>query len=191
MSRIIELGRDLTIIIVKGGGGLVIHCSAIITFVKRRQSSNSHLLEYTLSLKYTTFRIYTLSNTQAFDMSADGSSPQQPFVPGGAYRGSPVPLSIPSYTMPHVSHDTIILAATHPTHQQSDPRDDGFFISDFYAFNYLLKGLGKSQTWLTKAVSKFLPSEFYPLVIIYLDLEMGYLGLLSISCLVISRKSAP
>lgn len=31
----------------------------------------------------------------------------------------------------------------------ADPAKDGSFISDFYAFNYLLKGEGQEQTWLT------------------------------------------
>ncbi len=31
----------------------------------------------------------------------------------------------------------------------ASPRADGWFFSDFYAFNYLLKGLGHSQKWFT------------------------------------------
>jgi hypothetical protein len=102
-----------------------------------------------------------------------------------------VPLSIPSYAMPHVFDDTIILAATHPGPHQSNPTSDGWFISDFYAFNYLLKGLGKSQTWLTRAVSTFLSPTFYPLTILSFYLEKGHLALPCTVRLVISRKSVP
>ena len=97
-------------------------------------------------------------------------------------------LSIPSYTMPKVYDDTIILAATHPGPHQSKKDADGFFISDFYAFNYLLKGLGKSQTWLTRAVSIFLSPTFYPLTILSFYLKKGYLALPCTVCLVISRR---
>ncbi|KAJ5800020.1 uncharacterized protein N7518_002088 [Penicillium psychrosexuale] len=45
-------------------------------------------------------------------------------------------------TVPVVHDNTIILAATHPTLSTADSIDDGWFISDFYAFNYLLRGLG-------------------------------------------------
>jgi hypothetical protein len=54
-----------------------------------------------------------------------------------------------SSTVPVVHENTIILGATHPTLSTASPKDDGWFISDFYAFNYLFKGLGMEQTWLT------------------------------------------
>ncbi|KAJ5846043.1 hypothetical protein N7534_009712 [Penicillium rubens] len=54
-----------------------------------------------------------------------------------------------SSTVPVVHENTIILGVTHPTLSTASPKDDGWFISDFYAFNYLFKGLGMQQTWLT------------------------------------------
>ncbi|PKK43357.1 hypothetical protein CI102_14133 [Trichoderma harzianum] len=53
-------------------------------------------------------------------------------------------------TPPVVYDDSIIIAATHPN-LQGNPVIDGSFLSDFYAFNYLLKGLGSEQIWLTAA----------------------------------------
>lgn len=55
--------------------------------------------------------------------------------------------------LPHCPH----YPSQHPNHRDrvygitktyTDPRLDGWFFSDFFAFNYLLKGLGSSQTWL-------------------------------------------
>ncbi|KAK0701736.1 hypothetical protein B0T26DRAFT_744763 [Lasiosphaeria miniovina] len=43
-------------------------------------------------------------------------------------------------TFPCVFDNTIIVAATHPTVSTGSQFDDGWFLSDFYAFNYLLKG---------------------------------------------------
>ncbi|KAL1906433.1 hypothetical protein Sste5344_007762 [Sporothrix stenoceras] len=54
-------------------------------------------------------------------------------------------------TPPRITPKTRIIAAAHPTSISADPRDDGWFISDFYAFNYLLYGQGQSQVWLTAA----------------------------------------
>lgn len=56
-------------------------------------------------------------------------------------------------TPPVVYEDTYIVAAAHPNSQQANPTEDGWFLSDFYAFNYLFKGLGAGQVWLTAAVS--------------------------------------
>ncbi|KAJ5710637.1 hypothetical protein N7488_004793 [Penicillium malachiteum] len=56
-----------------------------------------------------------------------------------------------STTVPVVQENTIIVAATHPNLRAGDPTEDGWFLSDFYAFNYLFKGLGRKQVWLTAA----------------------------------------
>lgn len=56
-----------------------------------------------------------------------------------------------SNTLPCIHDNTIILAATHPNIATANPKKDGWFVSDFYAFNLLLKGAGGSQTWLTAA----------------------------------------
>ncbi|CAG8417283.1 unnamed protein product [Penicillium salamii] len=83
------------------------------------------------------------------------STEQQPLVKGGHMRSpSDLPTTFISSTMPVVYENTIILAATHPNLKSAHPKRDGWFISDFYAFNYLLKGQGQKQTWLTAADPK-------------------------------------
>ncbi|CAG8326604.1 unnamed protein product [Penicillium salamii] len=80
------------------------------------------------------------------------STQQQPLVKGGHMRSpSDLPATFTSSTIPCVYENTIILAATHPSIRTAHPSEDGWFISDFYAFNYLLKGQGQKQTWLTAA----------------------------------------
>ncbi|KAL2760219.1 hypothetical protein ACRALDRAFT_1067179 [Sodiomyces alcalophilus JCM 7366] len=69
---------------------------------------------------------------------------QKPLVIGGE-------ASFISSTPPVVEENTIIIAAASPTVTAGHPQSDGWFLSDFYAFNYLLKGLGSSQLWLTAA----------------------------------------
>ncbi|KAI9155169.1 hypothetical protein HJFPF1_07745 [Paramyrothecium foliicola] len=71
-------------------------------------------------------------------------------------------------TLPEIFDNTIIIAAASPSIRTAHARDkDGWFLSDFYAFNYLLKGAGlqgteeiqvdgkltevQGQTWLTAA----------------------------------------
>ena len=64
-----------------------------------------------------------------------------------------VPSLFISSTPPVIHDNTIIVAVTHPNVQTGAQTRDGWFLSDFYAFNYLLKGLGSRKTWLTAAVS--------------------------------------
>ncbi|KXG48187.1 uncharacterized protein PGRI_020570 [Penicillium griseofulvum] len=68
---------------------------------------------------------------------------------GYARRQDKSPSMFISSTVPIVHENTIILAVTQPTLSTAGPQEDGWLISDFYAFNYLLKGLGMKQTWLT------------------------------------------
>ncbi|KAJ5530828.1 hypothetical protein N7527_004221 [Penicillium freii] len=91
------------------------------------------------------------------------STQQQPLVKGGHMRSpSDLPVTYTSSTVPCVYEDTIILAATHPSIKSAHPSRDGWFISDFYAFNYLLKGQGQKQTWLTAADPKKLIQKYGP-----------------------------
>jgi hypothetical protein len=83
----------------------------------------------------------------------------QPLVIGGVFNQDrypggavPPPASFISTTPPVIEKDTIIIAVSSPNVQKGHPKWDGWFLSDFYAFNYLLKGLGSSQVWLTAAV---------------------------------------
>ncbi|KAI1820452.1 hypothetical protein F4861DRAFT_59446 [Xylaria intraflava] len=78
---------------------------------------------------------------------------RQPLVPGGR-NYLPTTSSQTSYltrTVPFVHPKCYILAAASPTTSQSNPTRDGWFLSDFFAFNALLKGIGSGQTWLTVA----------------------------------------
>ncbi|KAF7561357.1 hypothetical protein G7046_g2789 [Stylonectria norvegica] len=81
----------------------------------------------------------------------------QPLVAGGVIgsqrfdhgdEGAP---SYISHTLPEIYDNTIIVAATHPNVFHGHPNRDGWFLSDFYAFNYLLKGACGDQVWLTAA----------------------------------------
>ncbi|KAJ5959520.1 uncharacterized protein N7479_006670 [Penicillium vulpinum] len=88
------------------------------------------------------------------------SSPQ-PLVQGGhAHQPDELPSMFISSTVPAVDENTIILGATHPTLSTGNPIHDGWFISDFYAFNFLLKGLGMEQTWLTAAEPEKLVQKY-------------------------------
>ncbi|KAK3938389.1 hypothetical protein QBC46DRAFT_460248 [Diplogelasinospora grovesii] len=90
-------------------------------------------------------------------------STRQPLVRGGHLYDPPrAPKTFISSTLPEVYENTIIVAATHPTVRTSHAiHGDGWFLSDFYAFNYLLNGVGHpgdkdrnvpGQVWLTAAV---------------------------------------
>ncbi|KAK3360824.1 hypothetical protein B0T24DRAFT_123681 [Lasiosphaeria ovina] len=77
---------------------------------------------------------------------------RNPLVEGGTHKGlSTHPKTFATHTFPAIHENTIIVAATHPTVHTGDQKKDGWFLSDFYAFNYLLKGSVADQTWLTAA----------------------------------------
>ncbi|KAJ6024830.1 hypothetical protein N7540_005627 [Penicillium herquei] len=91
------------------------------------------------------------------------TSSQKPRVVGGHGKNPALrPSLFFSTTVPVIYSNTIIVAATHPNIKTANPRDDGWFISDFYAFNFLLKGLGAKQTWLTAADPHKLVAEYGP-----------------------------
>ncbi|KAI1371195.1 hypothetical protein F4677DRAFT_464445 [Hypoxylon crocopeplum] len=52
-------------------------------------------------------------------------------------------------TPPEVYEDSMILAVVAPTLSRIEKFDEEWFHADFYAFNYLFKGLGSRQRWLT------------------------------------------
>ncbi|KAK3338603.1 hypothetical protein B0T25DRAFT_508455 [Lasiosphaeria hispida] len=78
-------------------------------------------------------------------------------VDGGVHKGMSPPYpdeergTFLIHTPPVIYDDTIVVAATHPTVASGHQKDDGWFLSDFYAFNYLLKGSVADQVWLTAA----------------------------------------
>lgn len=82
---------------------------------------------------------------------------QQPLVRGDVYEQEwhqhGLEPSFVTMTPPDIDHNTMIVAAASPSVTEGSPSLDGWFLSDFYAFNYLFKGLGHSQTWLAAAVS--------------------------------------
>src|ERR1700728_3776145 len=54
-----------------------------------------------------------------------------------------------THTVPDIREDAIILAVCGvPNIDEADPEDDGWFFSDFFAFNYLLRRLRTSQVWI-------------------------------------------
>ena len=61
-----------------------------------------------------------------------------------------------THTVLDVRPDTRIVAICAVTDDgnTADPTEDGWLISEFYAFNYLLKGTGAKQTWLSAADAK-------------------------------------
>jgi hypothetical protein len=76
---------------------------------------------------------------------------------GGAHKEMSAPYpdnergTFVTHTFPCVFDNTIVVAATHPTVSTGSQFEDGWFLSDFYAFNYLLKGSVADQVWLTAA----------------------------------------
>ncbi|KAK0715934.1 hypothetical protein B0H67DRAFT_645620 [Lasiosphaeris hirsuta] len=77
---------------------------------------------------------------------------RNPLVAGGTYKGySSHPMTFLTHTLPAIHENAIIVAATHPTVQTGNQTKDGWFLSDLYAFNYLLNGSVADQTWLTAA----------------------------------------
>ncbi|KAK4143418.1 uncharacterized protein C8A04DRAFT_12323 [Dichotomopilus funicola] len=86
---------------------------------------------------------------------------QNPLVGGGTHKGlSPAPKTFITHTFPTIHQNTIIVAATHPTVQTGEQTRDGWFLSDFYAFNYLLNGSAEDQTWLTAAKPERLVEKY-------------------------------
>lgn len=67
-----------------------------------------------------------------------------------------------STTVPLIHEDTIVVAATHPNFKEANPKLDGWFVLNFYAFNFSLKGLGGHQTWLTAADLQKLVDSYGP-----------------------------
>ncbi|KAK3360862.1 hypothetical protein B0T24DRAFT_643653 [Lasiosphaeria ovina] len=85
---------------------------------------------------------------------------RNPLVAGGTHKGSSHPKTFATHTFPAIHENTIIVAATHPTVQTGDQQKDGWFLSDFYAFNYLLNGCVADQTWLTAAKPETLVEKY-------------------------------
>lgn len=63
---------------------------------------------------------------------------------------------------PRIQQNTIILGICGLDVEASNPEDDGWFVSDYYAFNYLLHGMGSRQTWLSAVSPEELLSRYGP-----------------------------
>ena len=74
---------------------------------------------------------------------------RQSLVPGGHLEDAQLPLTYISQTPPAIHPGSYILAVV--STPVSDLPSDDWFLSDFYAFNYLFNGLGSEQKWLTVA----------------------------------------
>lgn len=75
------------------------------------------------------------------------SSTTQP--PGEViHQKSTLRTSFNIWTVPDIPRDAIIVAAAAPDFETASPKQDGWMISDMYAFNYLLKKASSNQTWL-------------------------------------------
>ncbi|EXF76499.1 hypothetical protein CFIO01_09153 [Colletotrichum fioriniae PJ7] len=61
------------------------------------------------------------------------------------------PPSFVTKTPPNIDDNTVIVAVASPDLETGVQSRNGRFLSDFYAFDHLFKGLGHSQTWLTAA----------------------------------------
>ncbi|KAH7313615.1 hypothetical protein B0I35DRAFT_513260 [Stachybotrys elegans] len=70
----------------------------------------------------------------------NGLRTDEPF-PGALFSATTNP--------PDVQPNTRIVAIVTTPTEKASPEKEGWFLSDFYAFNYLLKGLGHSQVWFS------------------------------------------
>lgn len=70
----------------------------------------------------------------------------------------------PTTTPPVIRPGTIVVAATAPSIAAGLSVGDESYLSDFYAFNYLLEGVAGKQVWLSTTVSVSAFSLFLPYV---------------------------
>jgi hypothetical protein len=61
---------------------------------------------------------------------------------------------------PEIKDNTRIVAICGTPEESADPEVDGWFLSDFYLFNYLFKGTGSHQVWLANESPEALVSKY-------------------------------
>ncbi|KAL8880341.1 MAG: hypothetical protein Q9198_002230 [Flavoplaca austrocitrina] len=66
------------------------------------------------------------------------------------------------HTPPDVTNNTRVVAICGIKQAEADPTDDGWFLSDFFAFHHLLTGLTKNQVWLHCLDLKQLVAKYRP-----------------------------
>ena len=71
-----------------------------------------------------------------------------------------LPTSLHTLSGPIIYHNTRIIGICGIPKAHANPRLDGWFFSDFFAFNYLLKGLGSSQTWFATTTASELVETY-------------------------------
>jgi hypothetical protein len=95
---------------------------------------------YSLPFHYinsTTLSPHVFSNVSALTHGAIVKNPAR------------VDPEFPTHTIPNIHRDSVIIGVCGVTEDDAAPTDDGWFLSNFFAFNYLMKGIGSLQTWLT------------------------------------------
>jgi len=109
---------------------------------------------------------------------------KQLLVKGGHVKSpGQLPSTFISSTLPCAYSDTIVLAATHSTIANAGIQNEGWFVSDFYVFNYVLKGRSKEQTWPRAADPNQLVQKYGPYLHgnLYEERKVS-LGMRSASC---------
>ena len=97
----------------------------------------------------------------------------KPATYGGAIRNAALSETMfLTQTVPDVNPNTRILAVCGITdhYDNASPKKDGWFYSDFYAFNYLLRGQGVSQTWVSSENPQNLVNKYKVSVLDVIDL---------------------
>ena len=86
-----------------------------------------------------------------YEKKVSGIVPGRPETYGGAFKDPRMAKrTFVTHTVPDVSNNTRIIGVCGITHydDKDSPAEDGWFFSDFFLFNLLLKGEGAAQTWL-------------------------------------------
>ena len=72
----------------------------------------------------------------------------------------PTRISFITHNVPIVHHNSRIIAVCGIPKEWSDPTKDGWFFSDFFALNYLMRGMGASQTWIATSSAEDLVRDY-------------------------------
>jgi len=88
------------------------------------------------------------------------SSNTSALVEGGYLKRDAPGISFITHTAPIVHHNSRIVGVCGILKEDSNPFLDGWFLSDFFALNYLMKGLGASQTWIATSSAEDLVKNY-------------------------------
>jgi hypothetical protein len=89
------------------------------------------------------------------------AAPTSASIKEGIWKGAGVrPAAFPIHTVPDIKKDSIIVGLCGAPSIEVAVEEDGWFLSDFYAFNYLLHPVSASQNWLTSVnPTKYLKTQ--------------------------------